>query len=79
MAIPPPRRAGWFPCHSSYESDEEKAALDTIESVILAHASEGLNVSSLEYQTGIRTALDAIENRYYSGVSDWYPYGVRCH
>jgi hypothetical protein len=41
---------------------EYNAALDGIESLILAHASNGIDVASEAYQDGVQTALDAIAN-----------------
>ena len=48
--------------HPSIESDEECAAWDAIESLILAHACAGVDVTSLAYIEGLETAIDAIEN-----------------
>jgi hypothetical protein len=42
--------------------EELLAALDAVESVILAHACAGVDVESPAYQTGIETALEAITN-----------------
>jgi hypothetical protein len=41
--------------HQSYN-----AAIDGIESLVLAHACAGIDVSSKEYVEGIQTALDAV-------------------
>ena len=41
---------------------EYNAALDGIESLVLAHACAGVNVNSDKYRTGIETALEAIAN-----------------
>lgn len=38
------------------------AALDALESLILAHACEGINVCESKYVAGVGTALDAIDN-----------------
>lgn len=38
------------------------AAIDGLESLILAHACQGIDVSSAAYRDGIETALDAIGN-----------------
>jgi hypothetical protein len=40
------------------------AAIDGLESVILAHACAGINVASPAYVEGIETAVDAIANHY---------------
>lgn len=47
------------------EDDPLKAMFDAIESLILAHACAGVNVSSPEYIQGIETAINACENNYY--------------
>jgi len=44
------------------ESAAYNTALDALESLILAHASEGIDVTSEAYQNGVQTALDAIAN-----------------
>ena len=41
---------------------KEKAALDALESVMLAHACAGINIEDKAYVKGIETALDAIGN-----------------
>lgn len=41
---------------------EWNAALDGLESLIMAHASNGIDVTSDAYQDGVQTALDAIAN-----------------
>ena len=38
------------------------ACLDAVEAVVLAHACAGINVSEPAYVTGIKTALEAIDN-----------------
>ena len=48
-------------------SDEQEfqkcqAMVDTLESLILAHAVTGLNVNSVAYKRGIQTVLDKIDN-----------------
>lgn len=40
------------------------AAIDGIESMILAHACAGVNIEGLAYVEGIETAVDAILNNY---------------
>jgi hypothetical protein len=46
--------------HSEDEDDELfNAAMDGIESLILAHAIAGIDVESSEYIEGIKTAVDA--------------------
>jgi len=42
--------------------DEYNAAMDAIESMILAHACSGINVASLAYVEGIETAVEACAN-----------------
>jgi len=58
-------------CLNGIDSDQEddvlerlnyNFALDTIESIILAHACQGIDVGSKAYKQGIRTALEAIDN-----------------
>jgi hypothetical protein len=41
---------------------EYNAALDALESLILAHASNNIDVTSEAYQNGVQTALDACAN-----------------
>ena len=38
------------------------AAVDGLESLILAHASAGIDITDAKYQEGIEAALDAIGN-----------------
>lgn len=40
------------------------AAYDGMESIILAHAIVGIDIESPAYQTGVSTALEAIENAF---------------
>ena len=51
---------------SSLKGDDEvyNAAIDGLESIILAHACAGINVSDPAYLEGIETAVDAITNCY---------------
>ncbi len=41
--------------------DEYDAAIDALESLILAHACEGVEIWTDQYVKGIETALEAIE------------------
>lgn len=50
--------------HGADDSPEAKAALDGLESMILAHAVGGIDVSLPSYLEGIETAVEAIWNRY---------------
>lgn len=43
-------------------NDEIQDQLDTITSMILAHACEGIDVSSTQYVNGLKTTLDYLEN-----------------
>lgn len=43
-------------------ADDFNAAIDAVESLILAHAIEGVDVESTPYLKGLQTALDAIGN-----------------
>ena len=45
-----------------FEYAECNTALDALESLILAHACEGIDVASEAYQNGVQTALDACAN-----------------
>ena len=45
------------PGHDRYE-----AAIDAVESMILAHACAGVDIASSAYAEGIETAVDAIGN-----------------
>jgi hypothetical protein len=52
---------------TSDEDDEDEyaeaiAAIDGLESLVLAHASAGVNIEDPLYQQGIWTALEAIGN-----------------
>lgn len=49
--------------HEPDESSEMKAALDTLEALVLAHAVAGVDVASPAYVEGVETAIDAIGNR----------------
>jgi hypothetical protein len=40
------------------------AAIDAVESLILAHAMQGIDVKNPAYVKGIETALEAIGNHY---------------
>ena len=44
------------------EDDVYNAAIDALESLILAHACAGIDISSPAYLEGIETAVDAIPN-----------------
>lgn len=49
----------------SIEGDDSaryNIALDAIESLILAHACEGIDVTSEAYQSGVQTTLDSLSN-----------------
>ncbi|KVR89512.1 hypothetical protein [Burkholderia vietnamiensis] len=50
--------------HNDDEGPEAKAALDGLESMILAHAVAGIDVNSPAYLEGIETAVEAIWNQY---------------
>ena len=41
-----------------------RAALDTLESLLLAHATAGIRIDSPKYTEGVNTTLDAIMNEY---------------
>ncbi len=45
-----------------------KAAVDGLESLILAHAIKGVDVTASEYVEGIQTALEAIGNNLGAGL-----------
>lgn len=49
--------------HEPDESSEMKAALDTLEALVLAHAVAGVDVASPAYVEGVETVIDAIGNR----------------
>ena len=40
------------------------AIIDGIHSLVLAHVSAGIDVTSEQYQEGLETAFDAIQNNY---------------
>lgn len=43
-------------------NDEIQNELDIITSIILAHACEGIDVTSSQYINGLKTTLDYLEN-----------------
>lgn len=43
---------------------EFEAAIDGLESVILAHAIAGVDIESTAYKSGIETAIEAISNQF---------------
>jgi hypothetical protein len=55
-----------FEREEQFQGESEETAynnaLDALESLILAHASNGIDVASEAYQTGVQTALDACAN-----------------
>jgi hypothetical protein len=64
-----------FSCDQSQADGEEgevqarlefNASIDAIESLVLAHACEGIDVASESYQNGLQAALDTI-NAYVNG------------
>ena len=52
--------------HSDDDSEELTAALDTVESLILAQAIAGLDITSPAYLESIETTLEAIDNSEHS-------------
>ena len=46
--------------HDPDDSSETKAAIDTLEALVLAHAAAGVDVTSNAYQEGVETVLLAI-------------------
>ena len=44
------------------EEPEYKAAIDAIESLVLAHAVAGIDITLPAYLEGIETAIEAIDN-----------------
>ncbi|MBN3776890.1 hypothetical protein G3O06_04805 [Burkholderia sp. Ac-20345] len=50
--------------HDDDDSSEAKAALDGLESMMLAHAVAGIDIRLPAYLEGIETAVEAIWNRY---------------
>lgn len=50
--------------HDENESKEATAALNALESMILAHAVAGINVNAPAYLVGIETAVESIWNHY---------------
>jgi hypothetical protein len=41
-----------------------RAAIDTLESLILAHATAGIRIDSPQYVEGVNTTIEAIFNEY---------------
>ena len=50
--------------HEKGESPELKAAIDSIEGLILAHACTGMDVKSPSYLCGIETVVLKVMNQY---------------
>lgn len=48
--------------HEIHASKEYNTAIDAIESLVLAHACSGIDVTSPAYLEGIETAVEAIVN-----------------
>jgi hypothetical protein len=48
--------------HEEDAPDEYNAAMDAIESIVLAHACAGVDIESPAYLEGIETAVQAIAN-----------------
>lgn len=42
--------------------DEDEAAVNAIEALVLAHAMEGIDVTTPVYECGVETAIEAIGN-----------------
>jgi len=54
--------------HSSDEGDEQlNAAMDAVESMVLAHACAGIDVTDVRYVEGIRTCVEACANNLEGG------------
>lgn len=54
--------------HTSEEDDEEfNAAMDAVESMVLAHACAGIDVTDPRYVEGFRTCIDACANNLPGG------------
>lgn len=49
--------------HEGNDTEEHTARLDSLESLILAHFSTGVNVASSDYVEGIETAVETIFNQ----------------
>jgi uncharacterized membrane protein YqgA involved in biofilm formation len=49
--------------HNENDSPALKAALEAVESMVLAHACAGISITATAYIEGIETALDAIGAR----------------
>lgn len=45
--------------------DKYNAAIDAVESLILAHACAGIDIMSPAYVEGVETAIEAISNQFY--------------
>ena len=52
---------------SDVPNKEYDAAIDAIESLILAHACAGIDIASPAYLEGVETAIEAIANNIYGG------------
>ena len=49
--------------HDDNEEKEYKAAVDTLESLVLSHACSGVDIESFAYLEGVETTVDAVLNR----------------
>ena len=54
------------------------SAIDTLESIILAHYCAGVDVASMSYREGIATTIDAIINNYGDWQLTWNLYNDKC-
>jgi hypothetical protein len=63
---PPGKQSGTLhsDLHEKKESNQLMAAIDALESIILAHACEGIDVKSPAYVCGIEIAANSIERKY---------------
>ena len=50
--------------HNDEEDELYNAAIDGIESMILAHACAGIDINSPEYIEGIKTAVESCSNNF---------------
>lgn len=46
-----------------FENDKYEAMIDAVESLVLSHAIEGVDICSEPYKNGLKTTLNAIGNQ----------------
>lgn len=58
------RADDWLDSDEDEGYEEYAAAIDAVESLILAHACAGVNIEDPAYVEGLRTAIETISNNF---------------